>query len=369
MKKIICSIIAVLLIASLFFISGFGSSNTEVENLESVYTREFEGTTLNIFNWGEYISDGAEGSLDVIGAFEKLTGIKVNYSTFESNEAMYAKIKSGSVPYDVIIPSDYMIHRMIKEDMLLDIDFSAIPNAKYIDSKYNGAYYDPENRYTVPFNVGMVGVIYNTKIVKETPDSWNLLWDKKYKGQILTFNNSRDAFAIAQFNLGIDVNTKNKSDWDKAADKLLEQNSLLQGRVMDEVFQKMEAGNAAIAPYYAGDFLLMQKNNPDLAFYYPKEGTNIFVDAMCVPKSSQNYKAAMMFINFMLETEVALANAEFLSYATPHTGVLNHPDYSLKDNEILYPKNQAEIKTEYYYDLDDDTRAYFESLWEKIITS
>ncbi len=369
MKKTVCSIIAVLLIASLFFISGFGSSNTEIASLESNYSKKLAGTTLNVFNWGEYVSDGVEGTLDTIAAFEKLTGITVNYSTFESNEAMYAKMKSGSVSYDVVIPSDYMIHRMIKEDMLKELDYSKIPNFKLIDPKYNGAYYDPDTKYTVPYNVGMVGVIYNTKIVSGNPDSWELLWDEKYKGQILSFNNSRDAFAIAQFALGIDVNTTDKAMWNKAASKLMEQNPLLQGRVMDEVFQKMEAGNAAIAPYYAGDYLTMAENNPDLGFYYPKEGTNIFVDAMCVPKSSQNYEAAMMFINFMLEPEVALANAEFLCYATPNTAVLNHPDYSLKGDPILYPKNESSIKTEYYHDLDEETRAYFEKLWEKVITS
>ncbi len=364
MKKIICSVIAVLLIVSLFVMTSFGESNTEVE-VEAVYSDEFAGTTLNVFNWGEYISDGAEGMLDVIGAFEKLTGINVNYTTYESNEAMYAKLKSNAVAYDIVIPSDYMIHRMRNEGMLMEIDYSKISNYKYIDEQYKGAYFDPEDKYTVPYSVGMVGLIYNTEVVKETPTGWDVMWDERYKGQILNFNNSRDAFAIAQFLLGIGVNTTDKSEWDRAADKLIEQNPLLQGRVMDEVFNKMEAGNAAIAPYYAGDFLTMKDVNDSLEFIYPEEGTNIFVDSMCIPSCSQNYEAALMFINFMLEPEVALANAEFICYATPNTAVLEHEEYSLKDNEYLYP--DYDIKTEYYHDLDDDTRTYFEKLWEKVI--
>ena len=367
MKKNICAIISVLLIIGLFIITCFGESNTKIENIEGVYSKEYAGTTLNVFNWGEYISDGVEGMLDVIGAFEKLTGINVNYTTYESNEAMYAKLNSGSVAYDIIIPSDYMIHRLSNENMLKEIDFSKISNYKYIDDSYRNAYYDPDNRFTVPYSVGLVGLIYNTKMVDETPTGWDIMWNEKYKGQILNFNNSRDAFAIAQFLLGIDVNTTNKADWDAAANKLIEQNPLLQGRVMDEVFNKMEAGNAAIAPYYAGDFLTMKDVNDDLEFIYPKEGTNIFVDAMCIPSSCQNYEAALMFINFMLEPEVALANAEFICYASPNTAVVNHPDYSLKGNEILYPSNMDDIKVEYYHDLDDETRRYFEKLWEKVI--
>ncbi len=368
MKKKICVIVAVLLIVGLFIISGFGASNTEVTvETTEYYTNDFNGVELNVFNWGEYISDGSEGTLDVIGAFEKLTGIKVNYTTYESNEAMYAKIKSGSVSYDIIIPSDYMIARMRNEGLLREIDYSKIPNYKYIDNYYKGAYFDPEDKYTVPYSVGMVGLIYNKTMVQEEPDSWGVMWDERYKGNILTFNNSRDAFAIAQFYLGIDVNSTDRADWDKAAAKLKEQNPLLQGRVMDEVFNKMENNNAALAPYYAGDYLTMADVNPDLGFVYPKEGTNIFVDSMCIPSNSKNYEAALMFINFMLETEVALANAEYICYATPHTGVLAHEDYSLADNNILYPENQNEIKTEYYHDLDDETRAYFEKLWEEVI--
>lgn len=365
MKKIICAVLALALgITACLSMAGC-SINDTVEHLEAEYTTEYAGTTLNVFNWGLYISDGTEGSLHVNKAFEKVTGIKVNYTTYESNEAMYGKLKSGAVAYDIIIPSDYMIQRMVSENMLREIDKTKLSNYHYIDDQYKGLYYDPDDKYSVPYNVGMVGLIYNTTLVEEAPTSWKTMWDQRYADNILTFNNPRDAFAIAQFALGIDLNTTDKAEWDRAADYLKEQNKVLQGRVMDEVFDKMESANAAIAPYYAGDFLAMHENNEDLAFVYPEEGTNIFVDAICIPSNCQNYEAALMYINFLMEPEVALANAEYLYYATPNTAVLNNEDYSLKDNEILYPEKQP--KTQYFHDMDSETRSYYEKLWDEVI--
>jgi spermidine/putrescine transport system substrate-binding protein len=362
-------------IVSLFLVSVFalsalvscGGGNEPSFTPVGEYSRELEGTVLNVFNWGEYISNGGEGSLDVNREFEKLTGIKVNYENYESNEALYAKLKSGAVSYDVIIPSDYMIERLISEDMLAEIDMSKITNYNLIEDKYKGLYFDPNEKFSVPYNVGMVGLIYNTTMVEETPDSWGIMWDEKYKDDILTFNNPRDAFAIAQLLLGIDLNTNDKAEWDKAADKLIEQNSVLQGKVMDQMFNKLEAGNAAIGAYYAGDFLTMRDNNPDLAFVYPKEGVNIFVDSACIPKNNQNYEAALMYINFLLEPEIALANAEYICYASPNTAVLNNDEYSLKDEKILYP--DVEPKCQYFHDLPVETRSYYEALWEKVVMS
>ena len=260
-----------------------------------------------------------------------------------------------------------MIERLKNESMLKKLDFSKISNYDLIDEQYKNLYFDEANEYSVPYSVGMVGLIYNTTMVDGEVDSWSVMWDSKYADNILTFNNPRDAFAIAQFLLGQDINSENKADWDAAADKLLEQSPLLNDMVMDEVFNKMEAGNAAIAPYYAGDFLTMQENNPDLAFVYPKEGTNIFVDSVCVPSNAQNYDAAMMYINFLLEPEVALANAEYIYYASPNTAVVENPEYSLYQNEILYPSADALPKTEYFRDIDPEIRAYYEKLWEKIL--
>lgn len=369
MKKLFSVILVLVLALSTLTMTGCSTSNDTVKDLKGEYTQELAGTTLNVFNWGEYISDGSEGSLDVIAAFEKLTGINVNYSMFDSNETMYAKLKSGAVSYDIIIPSDYMIERLVNEDRLAEIDYSKLSNYSNIDKAYTGMYFDPEEKYTVPFSIGMVGLIYNTTVVTEKPDSWGVMWDKKYKDQILTFNNSRDAFAIAQLYLGIDLNTKDKSEWDAVANKLKEQNEILQGRVMDEVFNKMESGSAAIAPYYAGDYLTMAEENEDLAFVYPKEGVNEFVDSICVPKDCGNYDAAMMFINFLLEPEVAKANAEYICYATPNMAVRDNPDYLFYQNEILYPAEKDRPRTEYFHDMDKDTRAYFEGLWEEVLQS
>lgn len=362
MIRFITLVLSVVLTVSL---CGCGKSSADI-TYEATYTRELEGTVLNVFNWGEYISDGSEGSLDVNSAFTELTGITVNYTTYESNEAMYAKLKSGGVSYDIIIPSDYMIERLAGEDLLRSIDTASLSNYKYIDEKYKGLYFDPKDSLSVPYCVGMVGLIYNSTMVDPAPNSWSVMWDEKYKNQILTFNNPRDAFAISQFRLGQDLNSTSRTDWDNAAASLKEQKKLLQSYVMDEVFQKMEDGEAAIAPYYAGDFLLMKENNPDLDFVYPKEGTNIFVDSVCIPKGCQNYEAAMMYINFLLEPEIALETAEFIKYATPHTAVLNNPDYSLRGNEYLYPAGENYPKVQYFHDIDSATRSYYEKLWEDV---
>ncbi len=368
MKKYISLIAALALCAStgaLFTSCGNDEDFADIEYVAE-YSKDLEGTTLDVFNWGEYISDGSEDSLDVNRAFEVLTGIEVNYTTFESNEDMYVKLKSGSVSYDIIIPSDYMIDRMISENMLQEIDFSKIPNYEYITDDYKGLAYDPENKYSVAYTGGMVGLIYNTKMVSQAPTSWNAMWDEQYKDNILMFNNSRDAFAIAQFILGQDINTTNTADWDAAAQLLQEQKSLIQKYVMDEVFNKMEGSNAALAPYYAGDFLTMKENNPDLAFVYPEEGTNLFVDAICIPADAQNYEAALMYINFLCEPEIALANAEYICYSSPNSAVLENEEYSLKDNEYLYPDESVKANTQVFTDIDPETRSYYESLWESL---
>jgi len=368
MKKVFSLALAVVTVLTLT--ASFASCGTldTVENLVGTYTMDYAGTVLNVYNWAEYISDGSEGSLDVEAAFEKLTGITVNYSTYESNEVMYSKIKSDSVSYDVIIPSDYMIQRMINEGMLQKLDYAKLTNYSNIDPKYKGQYFDANDEYTVPYSVGMVGLIYNTTMVSAAPTSWSALWDEQYRGNILMFNNPRDSFAIAQALLGISLNSEDKAEWDRAADKLRAQKPLVQGYVMDETFNKMEDGNAALAPYYAGDFLTMQEINPDLAFVYPEEGVNVFIDSVCIPAGAQNVEAAHMFINFLLEPEVALANAEYIRYASPNTAVVNNDNYSLKGNEVLYPTNADSIKKEYFEDINADIRKYYEDLWVSIST-
>lgn len=330
---------------------------------------DLSGTTINVYNWGEYIPDGTEGMINVNELFTQKTGIKVNYITYPSNEEMYAKLKSGGVSYDIIIPSDYMIERLINEGMIQKLDFSNISNYKYINDRYKNLSYDPTNEYSVPYTVGMVGLIYNKKMVDVEPDSWSVLWDETYKGKILQFDNSRDAFAVAQFLLGIDVNTEDHTLWDKAADKLIEQKPLVKKYVMDEIFNMMESGEAALAPYYAGDYLSMVENNPDLGFVYPKEGTNYFVDAICIPSSAQNKAAAEAYINFLLEPEIAKAIAECICYASPHNDVINNPDYEYYQDPILYPNEEMYENTQIYRNLSQLTLQYVNSLWDTIYIS
>lgn len=327
-----------------------------------------EGTTINVFNWGEYISDTYEdGLIDVNAEFEKLTGINVNYVTYESNEDLYPKIKNGGASYDIIIPSDYMIERMISEDMLLKIDVESIPNYKYISKDYKHMYFDPGNEYSVPYNVGMVGLIYNTKMVKERPTSWTVMWDEQYKGKILMIDNPRDAFAIPQKILGYSLNTTDEKELSDASQLLIEQKPLLQGYVMDEVFNKMESGEAAMVPYYVGDFILMNDVNPDLDFVYPEEGVNIFVDSICIPNCSQNYEAAVKYINFLLDPEVALSNAFYIGYATPNTGVLENPEYAeMRENEYLYPSEKNMPDVEYFHNLPQESLLRLSELWNEI---
>ena len=337
---------------------------------------------LNVYNWGEYISDGSEGSLDTIKAFEKWyeeeygQKIRVNYSTYASNEDMYAKLKSGSVSYDVIVPSDYMIARLIAEDMLLPLDYDNIPNYKYIGEQFRGLYYDPNDEYTVPYTYGVVGIIYNANQVDEADiGDWDLMWNPKYAGRILQFNNSRDAFGTAMYKLGIDVNTGDKAQWDQALDELRAQRPMVKAYVMDEIFNALESGEADIGAYYAGDYFTMadaQADTVDLQFYYPP-ATNYFFDSMCIPSCAQHKELAEIFINYMLSEEAAIANAEYIWYACPNSAVYENEDYieemGEEAMEILYPP-MDDFKERYnsyaYQNLSDDILSYMNELWESL---
>ncbi len=338
--------------------------------------------TLNVYNWGEYISDGSEDSFDTIKEFEKWyqetygTKVKVNYSTYASNEDMYSKLSSGAVSYDVIIPSDYMIARMASEGMLLPLDFENIPNYKQIDESFKGLYYDPENQYSVPYTYGIVGIIYNANVVDQADiGSWDLMWNEKYAGNILQYNNSRDAFGTAMYKLGLDVNSTDKAVWQAAYEELMHQKPLVGSYVMDEIYNMMESGEAAVGSYYAGDYFTMrdaQADGVDLQFYYP-ERTNFYVDAMCIPTSTQNKELAEIFINYMLSEEPAVANAEFTNYASPNSIVYNNPGYIEDMGEdaikILYPQleNFSESYNAFAYrNMDSDMLDNLNTLWENL---
>ena len=338
--------------------------------------------TLNVYNWGEYISDGSDDSLDTIKAFEQWyyetygVKVKVNYSTYASNEDMYAKLKSGAVSYDVVIPSDYMIARMESEDMLLPLNYDNIPNYQYISEDFRGLYYDPDDTYTVPYTYGIVGVIYNANVVDaaDTGD-WDLMWNPKYAGNILQFNNARDALGTAMYRAGIDVNTTDRNDWQQALQALIDQRPLVKSYVMDEIYNMMESGEAAVSAYYAGDYFTMcdaQADSVDLQFYYP-ENTNYFIDAMCIPTSCRDQELAECFINFMLSREAAVANAEYIYYASPNRLVYDDPEYIDDMGEdtmaILYP-DIGSFRDAYnrsaYRNLDQDTLTYVNTLWETL---
>ncbi len=344
-----------------------------------------ETATLYVYNWGEYISDGSEGCLDSNAAFEEWylenygVKVKVNYSTFSSNESLYAKLSSGSVSYDVVVPSDYMIERLIAEDLLAPLNYNNIPDIGNILPEFWGetsehSAHDPGNVYSVPYLYGMIGIIYNTTMVEaDDPSlgSWELMWDERHAGNILQFNNSRDAFGSAQYLLGLDVNSDSEADWRMALDKLKEQKPILQGYVMDEIYNKMENGSAGIAAYYAGDYLAMYENNQDLEFFYPEEGTNLYVDAMCIPKSSKNKEIAERYINFMLTEEPAIANAEYTYYASPNRLVVESEEYIEYMGEIkedAYEKMYAtdSVKTSTYENLSGEKLILINQLWEEL---
>lgn len=324
-----------------------------------------QGTTVNVYNWGEYISDGGEGSMDVVSEFERLTGATVNYTNFESNENMYSKLVGGGVSYDVIVPSDYMIDRLIDEDLLLPLDYNNIPNMKYIDPQYQNLFFDPDQKYSVCYNVGTTVLIYNKAMVDEEPDSWSVLWDEQYRDKVLMFNNSRDSFAIAQAYLGKDFNSTTEQDWVECAQLLAEQKDKVNPvYVMDEVFNLMESGEYAFAVYYAGDYLLMVENNEDLGYCFPKEGVNAFFDAFCIPTCSKNKAGGEAFINFMHEPQVAYENCEYIYYRSPNITVEGNEDSSLYGSEVIYPKE--ELNTQYFKNLPQNIIELQNNLWTQV---
>ena len=325
--------------------------------------------TLNVYNWGQYIADGSDDSMEVIAEFEKrYPNIKVNYSTYDSNEIMYSKLSNGGITVDVIIPSDYMIARLIEEDMLLPLNFDNIPNYRYIDESFKNTAYDPENRYSVPYTWGTVGILYNTKYVDEADvTGWELLWNEKYAGKILMFGNSRDAFGVAQYLLGYDVNTTDKTELQAAAAKLKQQRPILQQYVMDEIFATMQNEEAWIAPYYAGDCLTMMGENENLAFYLPEDqGFNLFIDAMCIPTCAKEKEAAETFINFLCDPEIAGANMDWICYSTPISAAKDYMDPEAVESPVSYPSDEILANGSSYAYLPEEISRYMEGLFMEV---
>ena len=331
-----------------------------------------EQVTLNVYNWGQYMADGSDDSLDIIAEFEsRYPNIKVNYQTYDSNETMYSKLVNGGITVDVIIPSDYMIARMRQEGMLLELDFDNIPNYRYIDETFKNTSYDPENKYSVPYTWGTVGIIYNSKYVDEADvTGWELMWNEKYAGKILMFDNSRDAFGITQYMLGYDVNTTDEAELQHCADKLAEQKPVLQQYVMDQIFATMQNEEAWIAAYYAGDYLTMAEENPDLKFFLPEhQGFNLFIDAMCIPSCAQEKEAAETFINFLCDPEISAANMEWVCYSTPISEARQYLDPEVANSEVSYPAAEKLLKASSYSFLNPETTRLVEALFMNVRNS
>lgn len=371
-KKASLALVILLLIPLLLSVPAW-ADEMDYTGMDLDYYQRYKGQNLSIsvYNWGEYISDGTDGSLDVNKAFEELTGIRVIYSTFDTNESLYAKLKTGGSSYDIIIPSDYMIARMIEEDMLLPLDLDNIPNFSSINPRYLDQSYDPGNQYSVPYTWGTVGLIYNTTMVDDADaiDSWGFLWDSVYDQSILMFSNAKDAFGVAFKLLGYPINAESKEQLDRATELLKQQKPLLQAYVMDEIFDKMTGGEAALAPYYAGDAVTMMQDNPDLAFVVPKEGSNIFTDCLCVPKEARNKELAEMYINFMLEPEVGLANIDYIGYSTPNDRVYELLDDEAKNDPVRYPEQELLDNCEYFTNLSPELAAYMDEKWTELLSA
>ena len=323
---------------------------------------------INVYNWGEYICDGSNGSINVNNEFEKITGIKVNYNTFASNEESYARLKNRSANHDVIILSDYMISRMISENMLQPLDLKKIPNFDNIDDKFKNLEFDPQNSYSVPYTWGTIGIIYNKKMVHKQVDSWNILWDEDFAGKILMPSTPRDVFGVALKRLSYSLNTTDKNELLEAANSILEQKKLVQGYFMDEMFNKMESEEAWITTYHSGDAIIMMKENPNLAFCHPKEGTNKFVDSLCIPKDASNIYGAHMYINFMLEPEISLANTKYIGYSTPNKLAFEMLPDEQRNNPIAYPDDTILDKSEVFINLPANINEFIDLEWMRIMS-
>ncbi|MDD6255788.1 MAG: spermidine/putrescine ABC transporter substrate-binding protein [Eubacteriales bacterium] len=357
MKKIIYAASCLLLIAAMLICaSSCGTKSNDV---------------INVFNWGEYIDSS------LIPEFEKETGIHVNYSTAPTCEEMYAKIRNGGVNYDIVVPSDYMVSRMIEEGMLEKIDFDNVPNFKYVDESFRNPEYDPENEYSVPYQWGTVGVVYNKDIVDENESdigSWDLLWNQKYSKQILMFDNSRDAIGIALKKMGKSYNVTSEDDIRAAAQLLIDEKPLVQAYVQDQIFDKIEGEEAAIAPCYAGDYFLMceelgEGSEEKLGFFTPEEGSNLYVDAMCIPAGSQNKEGAEKFINFICDPKNMAVNTEYIYYSTAESAARDLLPDGMKHSSVMYPSGNELNQFETFTNLPVNCRRLYDKLWIKIMSA
>ena len=348
MKKFLCVLLAAAMMISLAACSGNGDEEADYSFADGDQY-EYIGGELNILNWGEYIDP------ELISIFEEETGVKVNYVSMTSNEEMLIKLRASDCIYDMCFPSDYIIEQLIREDMLLPLDYDKIPNAKNIAQRMldvtNG--FDPGNKYSLPYMWGTVGILYNTKMVDEDVDSWNILWDEDYKGQIWMYDSVRDAIAVSLLRLGYDINTRSEDEVNAAKDELIKQIPLLKGLGTDDIRTSMKNGKAALAVIYSGDAFDACENNSDLAYVVPKEGSNVWFDNVVIPKTAKNVEAAHAFINFINDANLAARNSEYIYYSTPNQGALDLMDEDFVNNEIFNPSDEILGRCHVFHDLGE----------------
>lgn len=314
---------------------------------------------VNVYNWGDYIDT------DLLQKFEEQTGIKVIYEEFVTNEDMYVKLKNGSNNYDIAIPSDYMIKKMIDEGMVSELDFSKIPNYENIPAEFRNLEFDPENKFSVPYFWGTVGILYNKTLVKDPVDSWGILFDDKYAGQVLMIDSQRDALMVALKYLGYSMNTTNPDELKAATELLIKQKPNVAAYGVDNVKNDLVVGSAAMLPTYNGEAIALGLENPDLDFALPKEGTNLWFDSMIIPSGAENIEEAHEFINFILDPEVGAQNTNYVGYSTPNVKSLELLDEELRNNPIAYPNVNEIPNWEVFIDLGDKIELYNEA-WTKV---
>jgi len=318
--------------------------------------------TINVYNWGEYIEP------TVLDGFTAETGIKINYDTYPSNEDLYTKLKGGGVSYDVVVPSDYMVQRMIRENMLEKLDKRNIPNIKNIDKRFSNLAYDPNGEYSVPYMWGTVGILYNKTMVSDPVDSWNILWDPKYKAKIFMYDSMRDTLSVALRRLGYSSNTRDVSQLEAAGQSLIEQKPLVQAYVGDTVRDSMIGGEAALAVVYSGDALYCMDNNADLAYVVPKEGSNVWVDALAIPKGSAHKAEAEKFIDYLCKPDVCLKNVEYIGYSTVNSETLKLLPDDMRNNPTFWPTDETYNRCEIFTDLGDFTKEY-DRVWTEVLAA
>ena len=373
MKKRVFAISMAGLTAASALLSGCGASgNTGTSGTDSAASGSADGGELYVYNWGEYIDE------DVISQFEEETGITVVYDLFETNEEMYPVIEAGAVNYDVVCPSDYMIQKMRENDLLAELNFDNIPNIDQIDPAYMemSQAFDPENKYSVPYCWGTVGILYNTRLLDElgvpAPTKWADLWDERLSGEILMQDSVRDAFMVALKKDGYSMNSESKDELEQAKQELIDQKPLVQAYVIDQVRDKMIGGEAAVGVIYSGEMLYIQDEvaslglDYDLEYVIPEEGTNLWLDSWVIPKNAKNKENAEKWIDFMCRPEIAKANFEYITYPTPNKGAFELLDEDMQNNKAVFPDIDSLKDSEVYQYLGDDTDAIYNELWKEV---